>query len=59
MTTPKRQVNIIKWEDVEEGCESMKCMTCGFTDCIYKFADTINGEYVLTDECKGCYVDEE
>ena len=34
------------------------CKKCGCYDTYAHFADTIDGKFVLTDECKGCYVDE-
>jgi len=45
-------------EEEEEVIDSKRCITCGYKEPIYKFADFINGEVVMTDECKGCYVEQ-
>ena len=47
-------------ECVENGAneDGKKCKKCGCWNTYAHFADTIDGKFVLTDECKGCYVDE-
>ena len=45
-------------EDKEEEEDSKKCIECCCIEPLYKFADTINGEYVITDTCKSCYIEE-
>jgi len=44
---------------VEEEEEGKICITCKSFQPYSKFAETINGEFVMTNECKGCYIEEE
>ena len=46
-------------EEEEEEEDSKVCVTCGYVEPINKFMDTINGEVVITNECKGCCIEEE
>lgn len=43
--------------DNEEVIDSKKCITCGYSEPLYKFTDFIDGKEVMTDECRGCYVE--
>jgi hypothetical protein len=46
-----------EYENTDE--DGKKCKKCGCWSDYAHFADTIDGKFVLTDECRGCYVDEE
>ena len=46
-------------EDEEEDWETKRCVRCNYLDTLSHFGDTIDGEYVITDECKGCFVENE
>jgi hypothetical protein len=46
-------------EEEEDVIDDKKCVVCGYVEPIYKFADTINGEYVIGDKCRDCDCEEE
>ena len=55
----KKKRKILKIvEEEEEEEDSKKCIECCCIEPLYKFTDTINGEYVITDTCKSCYIEE-
>lgn len=41
----------------EDDDDSKVCITCGYREPMNKFTDFINGVGVMTDECRGCYVE--